>query len=213
MRTKLLHCGVIAGAFFVGLGAPACATKTSVTQVWQAPTQGPVRAPMRAVLVFGVRSEESTRRILEDEVVAALARNGVRSAPSYAVFVGDATPPIDQARKMVDEQHFEGVLVLKLQDIKEEQHYVPPAGHFWNGYYGYGWGWGGYTSPGYMATDEIVTFETTLWDLRGDDRLVWTAQTQTTNPRSGHDFARSLSKAVIPALTKARWLPPKIDED
>lgn len=189
-----------------GFGAAACGPpKTAVTQVWQAPSPP---TPMGSVLVFAVRLDEPNRRVLEDTFVADLARRGVKAAPAYTMFPG-ALPPIDQARAQVNEAHYEGVLVLKLRGVHEEARYVPGANGFWRGYYG-GWGynrWGYYGSPGYVVTDETVVFEATLWDLRKEDRLVWTAQTQTLNPANGKDFAVSLKRAVESKLAKAGFIP------
>jgi hypothetical protein len=62
-----------------------------------------------------------------------------------------------------------------------------------------GWGW----SPGYIVTDEIVDAETSLWDLRaGSDRLVWSAVTKTTNPTSGEDLTRSMSREILPGIAR-----------
>jgi hypothetical protein len=72
---------------------------------------------------------------------------------------------------------------------------------FWGGYYGMG-GWGG----DYLVTDQNVNFENTLWDASGEGKLLWSGTTSTLNPSSGHDFASSLSKAVIPDLEKAGFI-------
>lgn len=47
-----------------------------------------------------------------------------------------------------------------------------------------------------------MSFETTVWDLRNDDRLVWTTSTRTTNPSAGRDFVDSLTDAVVPRLAE-----------
>jgi hypothetical protein len=58
------------------------------------------------------------------------------------------------------------------------------------------------------VTDETVVFETTLWDLRTGDRLVWTARTETLNPSNGTDFAISLKRAIDPTLAKEGFIVP-----
>ncbi|MBX3226762.1 MAG: hypothetical protein KIT84_38915 [Labilithrix sp.] len=195
---------VIAGALMLALGVGCGAPKTSVTEVWQAPS--PVTPRMKTLLVFGVRVDEPNRRAIEDTFVADLSRYGVKAAQSYVLFPGEL-PPIDRARAMVNEQHYEGILVLKMRGVHEESRYVPGSyGGFWHGYYG---GWGYYGTPGYVVTDKTVIFEATLWDLRNDDKLVWTARTETLNPSSGSEFATSLTRGVNPALVRAGFLPPR----
>lgn len=196
--------GLVAMTFgaTVACGPP----KTSVTQVWQATTP---RAPFRSVLVFAVKLDEANRRVLEDTFAADLERYGVRAAPSYSLFPGEL-PPIDEARAQVSAEQYEGILVLKLRGIRDEARYVPGSTGFWHGYYG-GWGYYG-QSAGYIVTDERVTFETTVWDLRQEDLLLWTAQTETLNPDSGTEFAISLKRAIDPTLARTGLIPPRRGE-
>lgn len=177
---------------------------TSVTQVWQAPWSPP---PMKKVIVFGARMDEANRRALEDALVSDFARRGVTAMPSYVLFPGEP-PDRDKAREAVKTAGFDGILVATLKSVREKQSYVPGSygGGFWASYYGSGWS---YYSPGYVVTDEVVTFETTLWDTRAEDKLVWAMSTATTNPSSGREFVKSLTTAVIEGLEKSRFTPPE----
>lgn len=191
-------------AIAVGTAMVACGPpRTSLTQVWHAETS---RAPLTSMLVFAVRMDEANRRVLEDAFAADLQRHGVNAAPSYTMFP-EELPPIETARKQVGEAHYEGILVLELRAERDETRYSPSATGFWSGYYG-GWGsYRSYGSPGYVVTDKIVVFETTLWDLRAEDRLLWTARTETLNPANGTEFAISLKRAIDPALAEKGLIP------
>jgi hypothetical protein len=82
-----------------------------------------------------------------------------------------------------------------------------PGGYspgWWSSYYT---GWG-YSSPGYLVTEEYVTWEMTLWDARAEDRLAWTAAMETTNPSAGKDFVKSVTKSTVESLTKTGLIPP-----
>jgi hypothetical protein len=190
-------------ALLFAVVASCSGPKTSVTQVWQA-TVSP--APMKRVLVFAAKMDEANRRALEDSLVAELAKHDVAARPSYELFPGEPPEP-DKAREAVKNAGFDGILVAHLKSVREKQTYVSGAygGPFWTSYYGSGWG---SYSPGYVVTDEVVRFETTLWDTRADDKLAWAMSSETTNPSAGRDFVRSLTKAVIGGLEKARVIPP-----
>jgi hypothetical protein len=54
----------------------------------------------------------------------------------------------------------------------------------------------------------VVTFESSLWEVRGPGKLVWTATTKTQNPTSAKDFATSLAKDVVPVLLKTGLVAP-----
>lgn len=182
--------------------ATACATRTSTTSTWSATS--PVPYPIKHVLVFGGGTLETHRRSLEDGVTATLRRQGIDAKPSYTMF--PTLPDRDQARAATRDAGIDGALVVAVRAVRERQTYVPPSyrGGFWGGYYGPGWG--GMYSPGYVVTDEVVSAETTLWDVRGDGVLVWSSTTQTTNPRNMGDFVRSLAKEVVPNLLDAKLI-------
>ena len=182
--------------------ASCASTQTSVTQLWKAPI---VAAPMRSVIVFGANLDEANRRALEDAYVRALSAHGVDAKPSYALFPGEP-PPREQAQEAVKKAGFDGILVSRLRSVREKQTYQPGdyGGGFWSGYYGSGWG---YWSPGYVQTDELVAYDTTLWDARASDKLDFALTTQTKNPSSDKDSVRSLTKTVVKALEDHKLLP------
>jgi hypothetical protein len=198
---------VAVGVSFFTLLSIGCstATPTTISDVWRDPSFA--AGPMKNLVVFGGRVNATDRRTLEDGFVAALSTHGVRATASYTLFA-DELPSRDQARAVMHDAGVDGVIVASMMGVNEKQTYVP-GGYdvgFWNGYYGPGWG--ATSDPGYVVTDQFVKFETSLWDPNGNGRLVWSAVTQTENPSSGRDFASSLTKSVVPAMTRAGFLPP-----
>lgn len=187
--------------------AAACGggPSTSVTQVWKAPS--PPAAPMRSVVVFAANMSEANRRTAEDIFTGQLKERGVDAQQSYNVFPGKL-PTREEAKAATQRANIDGILVLSLKGVRERQTYVPGSytGDFWGGYYGMGWDT---YSPGYVVTDEIVGVETTLWDARAHDSLVWSAVTQTTNPETGSEFAKSVADKVVPQLEQGHFIPPK----
>jgi hypothetical protein len=183
----------------VALAVSGCSTPTKVTDQWTDPSH--VAGPMNKVVVFAQRLPPASRYILEDRFVGELEKRGVQAAPSYRV-LGDELPDGEEARAMLAHAGFDGALVLRLERISERPRYV--GGYFYGPYGPYWWGTPMY-DPGYVVFDETVNFETSLWDLR-DGKRVWTANTRTDNPSSSRDFAKSLSKEVLPELSDQRLL-------
>jgi hypothetical protein len=161
---------------------------------------------MKNMVVFGGRLDETNRRTLEDAFVSALENHGVRATASYRMFPG-ALPSTEVAQSAMHKAGVDGALVSSMRGTSEKTRFVPGtySGDFWYGYYGPGWG--GVLDPGYVVTDEFVNFETSLWDTRGNGKLVWSAVTQTKNPKSARDFASSLVRDVVRALATAGFLP------
>jgi hypothetical protein len=160
---------------------------------------------MKNLLVFGGRMNQTNRRTLEDGFVAVLASHGVHATASYVLFPGDV-PDKEQARTAAQQAGVDGVLVAVMRGAHDKATIVPGAypDGFWGGYYGPAWA----ADTGQIVVDTFVKFETSLWDSRGDGKMVWSAVTQTENPSSGPDFVKSLTRDVIPAMTKAGLLPP-----
>jgi hypothetical protein len=184
-----------------------CGTQTTSTDVWRDPSY--VAGPVRNVIIFGGRMNETNRRMLEDGFVNALSSRGIRGTASYTLFPTTPLPDQPAARDAIQNGGYDGVLVSTMHGVKERMTVEPGVaygGPFWGGYYGPAWGsaWG----PGYVETDTFVKFETTLWDPHGNGKMIWSDVTQTTNPSSAPDFIQSLLKTVIPEMDKAGLLPP-----
>jgi hypothetical protein len=190
------------GSAIVAAVLVACGgTQTSVTQLWKAPIAAP---PMKSVIVFAANLDEANRRALEDAYVTALSAHGIIARPSYSLFPGEP-PAREAAQRAVENAGVDGILVSRLRSVREKQTYVNGdyGGGFWSGYYGSGWG---YWSPGYVQTDELVAFDTTLWDARIGDKLEFALTTQTKNPASDRDSVQSLTKTVVKALEDQKLL-------
>ena len=55
--------------------------------------------------------------------------------------------------------------------------------------------------PGYYATDKNYYLEINLYDAKTEE-LVWSAQSETTNPSSIETFSNSFSQLVVNQLIK-----------
>ena len=176
------------------------ATRTSMTQVWQAPA---AFAPMKRVLVLGARLDEATRRVLEDGFAAELARHGVFALRSYELFPGEL-PEREKARPIIEERGFEGILVATLKNVGTMETVISATrpNRFWSS--GAAWGY-----QGYVVTEPIVNFETTLWDARHEDTLGFAALTKTASPSSDREFVKSLAETVVNAIADAKLVPKK----
>jgi hypothetical protein len=87
--------------------------------------------------------------------------------------------------------------------------YTPAGVGYWGSpvytsFYGggfYGYGWGGVYMPGYVQTDTIVSVETLIYDLE-QNKLVWAARSETTNPEKVGTFVKELTAKVAAQLKK-----------
>ena len=195
--------GTVAVGAVALLGA-GCSTATTSTDVWKNPSYA--AGPVKNVIVFGGRLNDTNRRTLEDGFVSALSAHGVHATASYTKFPGPV-PGQPEAQQAVQDGGYDGVLVSTMRGVKERTTVEPGVGYggpFWGGFYG---GWGSAGEPGFVETDTYVKFETTLWDPHGSGKMIWSDVTQTENPSSAPNFIQSLLNNAIPAMDKAGLLP------
>lgn len=158
-------------------------------------------ASLKTWVVFAGRLDEPNRHALEDRFVRELARHGVRAVASYRILPNQIILPDKvEARETLDHAGYQVALVAAARGANQPATYAAASwsGGFWSDFYGPGWGapW----SPDYGLPDDNVDFETTLWDLRGDGRMIWSAVARTDNPRDGKGFAKSVVEAIVPTL-------------
>jgi hypothetical protein len=201
MKRKLLWCIVI----FTVLASIACATKTTLSNVWR--SESYPSGTMQRVFVIGVAQNEANRRSFEDAFAAALALQNVDAVASYALLPGSERLSRASIENTISGRGFQGVLVTRLLGVDEQTTYVPPSTYVRPGYYGrgmygyYGSSWDVVHSPGYTVTETIVRLETHLYDARTAD-LVWAAHSDTFDPSSTDDIIASVTKKLAKQLAE-----------
>jgi hypothetical protein len=182
----------------------ACSSTTIVDQ-WQSPDfKG---GPFKRVLVVGVTTEATVRRIFEDEFVRQLRARGTEAVASYTLIPEDGQ--VDRARleRAVKEAGADGVIVTRVVKVEQKTQVVPGTPAFPGfgtdiyGFYGTGWGgvWTGYASPPAVFQYEEVRAETKLFDARSA-QLVWAAQSDIFAPTDARKDSADFASRIIAAL-------------
>ncbi|MCA6079050.1 hypothetical protein [Fulvivirga sedimenti] len=203
----LLALTFIAAGFYL----QNCGTTTKVMGSWTNPeTSG---NSYSKVMVVGLTSNIVARRNVEDQLVAALQKEGINAMASINVFTPNfmqKQPSKEEILNQIRKDGYDGVLTVALLDERTESRYVPgstmyaPVSRY--GYYG---SFGGYYStmyathydPGYYTTDKTYVVETNLYDA-SSETLVWSAQTETYDPSNPETGARSLSLAIADKMDR-----------
>jgi hypothetical protein len=178
--------------------AGACSTPTNETNVWQSPSHA--EGTMKSVAIFAGGVNSADRRTIEDGYVAALATYGVRATPSYTIFPqGEVPQDLATVRSALQQAGYDSALVSTLQGDTDPVH-IAPGARFNGGSYGY-------MGPEYIP-DQFVKVETTLWSPQ-TGKTVWSAVTDTENPRSSRNFVSSLTGKIVPSLSQAGLIPSR----
>jgi len=166
----------------------ACSASTQITKSWTDPSwKSGSTMPFKKVLVVAPLKDESSRRIAEDKIVAAIKM--VVAVPSYTYMQpSDNDEGKLEARLLKD--GFDGLILIRLTDVNKSVSYTP--GTSYGGWYGYR-----YSSPGYYSQDQTFYVETNFYSLE-QKKLLWSGTTSTLNPES---LDKSLDEIIIAIRT------------
>ncbi len=191
--------------FFL-IGMISCGPSTEIVKSWRDP--GSVVSPTgnQKVLVVGLVKDESSRRIVEDNLVKRLNGKGVAS---YSVLTEEMVKAAkeDALNEKLAQGGFTHILMVRLADIEKETSYVPGTTTGYYGGYGryYGYGAGMYSSPGYYTTDKNYFVETAIYSVT-PDKLLWTGTTKTVNPTKMEQTINDIAVAVTDQMKKDGFL-------
>jgi hypothetical protein len=195
MNMSRTHQHLVALGALVGLAG--CFHSTQLANTWRDPTAGPVH--FRKTVVAFATTDESLRRTVEDRLAARVPN----SVQSYRIEPSAKAPDSSAIRQRFADLGFDGAVIMRVADVDTRIDY--PYGTYWYGRpYGFGSYWGsswGYAYDPYVNVDRIVAIETQVYSLP-NDRLVWAARSETTNPRSVAKLTDSVIKHVMNALQK-----------
>jgi hypothetical protein len=179
-----------------------CAS-TSITNSWVSPDAQPGMAFEKILVVF-MDPNEATRRSAEDALVARIGAD--RAVASHTMFsaqeVQNAGDNEAADRRKIQAAGIDAAVTMRMVNSQEKLTYSPGMTYpsYYGGYYGmYGYGWGAAYSPGYMRSDTIVSVETNLYDVEGDE-LLWAGVTETFNPDDVAKMVNEIADTVVDNL-------------
>jgi hypothetical protein len=193
---------VLAGAAFVAASSPRLEFS------WKNPNYS--GGTFKNILVLALNGKAANRAEFEDELVAAIARQGDEAAPSYEFIPRPDATPIDMKdlREIVAAQKFDAILAARLTKRDTKKTYVPGEAYVPYPYYQTFYGYYGavypvvYT-PGYMETEKEAQVEVNFYSTgKADGELVWTGTTNTFNANSAMKSIKDLVKIVSKELEK-----------
>jgi hypothetical protein len=180
----------------------ACGPSTEMVKSWRDPASTVSASGNQKVLIVGLVKDESSRRIVEDNLVKRLNGKGVAS---YTVLTSEMVKTASEAEleQQLSKGGFTHMLAVRLADIEKETSYVPGTTTGYYGGYGryYGYGASMYSSPGYYQEDKNYFVETTVYSIV-PNKLLWTGTTKTVNPSKMDKTIAEIADAVSEQMKK-----------
>lgn len=189
-----------------GLLCASCASAPGVTDSWRDPSVHDYSAGK--VLVIVTSSEESFRRVAEDETVRALEDGS--ASPSYGMLASGDLDDAKAAAALARSKGFDSALVVRVLEVDKLQQYVPSAYspvflHFSDQHNSTAFYYPTRFDESYTYIEKTYRVETNLYSL-AEDKLVWSGVVQVRDPDSMRELAALNAGAVLPELRRQRLL-------
>jgi hypothetical protein len=189
----------------------SCAPSTKIIGSWSS-AEKPAGG-YKKILVSGLTSNIVNRQAFEEELTATLIEDGLDAASSLTLIpIGSAKDEAGMAKALetIRDREFDGILTVALLDQTSETRYVQGTTTYspmlYGGYYGRYTGYYGYYGamtydPGYYTTDKNYYIEVNLYDSK-TEALVWSSQSETTNPANLEAFSHTFAGVVVNQMIK-----------
>ncbi|KPQ13136.1 MAG: hypothetical protein HLUCCX10_13935 [Algoriphagus marincola HL-49] len=188
----------------------ACGTSVRILGSWTNPSKP--TTGYESVFVTALTKNVLARQAVENDLEQLLNSKGIKVVGSFEVI-----PPgfkASEARKeevlnKIRDLGSETILTVTLLDQTNETRYVPGTTMYTPmryGYYGRFWPYYNTYSPlmyepGYYTTDKNYYLEANLYDANTEE-LIWSTQSETTNPTSLEDFSTAFANSIVKQLIK-----------
>ncbi|MCX6168398.1 MAG: hypothetical protein NTX65_03595 [Ignavibacteriales bacterium] len=182
----------------------SCST-SSLVDVWNDPSYH--ESPLKKIFVIAIRKDPVQRRIWEDAFVSELSKHGVQATSSYNLFP-DLLPDTNQVIQTVQEKGFDGILITRLLYDETKSHYVDSYvttkiesryNIFRKRYDTY---FRNVQHPGYVESQIINRRAIDVWVIRNDERMIWSATSNSPERNSIKAVQEDIAELVIPALRR-----------
>jgi hypothetical protein len=192
----------------------ACAGPTRIMNSWKAPSSSITQEGEHKIVVAALLYDQGVRRQVEDYMASVYTG---RATQSYLVLGKDSllNGNEQQYSNRMKEQGFDDVVIMKQTNERDRTVYVPGRAPSyattWQGAWRHGWGNGFSTTyynpgtPGHYANQKTWIVQVDAFSL-SDDKLVWSANTSTTNPGGRVPLFEDVCNAVRAQMKKDGFL-------
>jgi hypothetical protein len=188
----------------------SCSPGVRIIGSWSSPKKsaGVYNSIFVTALTQNVLARQTVEMYLEDMILT----QGISATGSFEIIPpGFKAEEADKEKILIKikELGSDAILTITLLDQTNKSRYVPgttmysPMGF---GYYGRFWSYYGTHNPymydnGYYTTDKIYYLEANLYEVQTEE-MIWSSQSESTNPSSLKQFSKAFSKSVVKQLVR-----------
>jgi hypothetical protein len=177
----------------------ACASDPKPVGEWREPA---FTGKVSNVLVIGVTSRSTRRRVFEDLFVQALASHDVLAIPSYELITSTQELSRETVLAAIEGRDIDGILVTRMVGVREEEVYKAPPDydHYrdFQGYYDFALQQNNHS---YYAQFRVLTLETNLYETISRT-LVWSMKSEVVDSSQPRHLIEAQIKLTLDHLKK-----------
>ncbi len=179
-------------------------SSTKIVSTWSEPNKEIKINILKKVLVMARFKTETSNRKAEDKMVEYLDGKGI---PSYDYLKSSFNKEnIEAIRAKIKKDGFDGAVTMQLIDVEKEQisqrdnfnRYPNNYRDFNNYFYDSQMS---YNNPEYYVTTKVYTIETNVYSIK-ENKIIWTALTETTDPKGVEKMTSDIAKVVYNQMVK-----------
>lgn len=183
-------------------------SSTKIVSTWSEPNKKIKISNLNKVLVIARFKTETSNRKAEDNMVEYLKEKGVQSYKYLKINFNKDN--IEAIRTKIKNDGFDGAVTMQLIDVDQEQisernnfnRYPNNYRDFNNYFYESQMS---YENPNYFMTTKIYTIETNVYSIN-ENKIIWTALTETTDPKGVEKMTAEISKVVYKQMVKESFV-------
>jgi hypothetical protein len=204
----MIHPRFLVAGFLALIVMVSCASSSRLIGSWQNDNYS--KRTMRKVMVIAVTPDVRIRQMAEREFARQFQDRKVQAVSSLDLLGTQTEINRENVEKAIAGTDIDAVFTIRVADERSEEQEVPdgtrnytePPSYYYNFYDYHERSSGSISTPGYTTTSQIYLLESNLYDV-GTADLMWTATTQTTDPRSAEDALPPLSRILMKSLDRS----------
>lgn len=195
-KIKYILCAIV---FFSITVIYSCSSSTKLQNMWM--NESFEKEEFKKILVFGMAGKEWKRKAYENEFATALKKYNLETVVAWQVLPKGEKLTVDTFEKYFKDQDIDAVLVaLETGQSTQETMYGGGTSFVAMGFNGFYISTSPiYQVPGYLAEEKIIHMDTKLFETK-EGKLVWSAASESYEPRSTSEVIKFVSLIVVDEL-------------
>jgi hypothetical protein len=185
--------------FFTIAIISSCSSSTQLQNMWK--NESYQKEGFKKILVFGMAGKEWKKKVYENECGTGLKKYNVETVIAWQVLPKGEQLTIETFEKYFKDQNIDAVLVtMETGESTKETMYSGGTSYVAMGFNGFYISTSPiYQVPGYLSEEKIVYMDTKLFETK-EGKLVWSATSESYEPKSTSDVIKLTSLIVVDEL-------------